>query len=145
MSPAAKTFMQIDHLWTIANRLRGVTIENMDALKFIEIYDTPESFFYVDPPYPFDTRKSNGQLYPHDDMDDTDHRELAHVLTQIDGMAIISGYSCPLYTELYEANDWKRVDRETRINGAGTAVESLWMSPRVQSKLNTGQMSLFDK
>lgn len=135
MTPAAKSFMRIGHLQDVAARLRGVGIENMDALEFIEIYDYDRAFFYVDPPYPFHTRVRTLPVYPVDDMANSDHEKLAAVLNGIDGMAVISGYACDLYTRLYEGNDWIRMDREARIDGGGTAIESLWISPRTWQAL----------
>lgn len=33
-------------------RLRNVTVHNKDYLKILRKYDSPETFFYIDPPYP---------------------------------------------------------------------------------------------
>lgn len=140
MSPAAKTFRQIAHLWQIADRLRGVVIENMDALEFIDLYDNEKAFFYIDPPYPFETRKSTKGMYPHDSMTDDCHAELASKLQGITGMAVVSGYACDLYTDLYESEGWARADMTTRINSRGSAVESLWISPRTQEALERGRV-----
>lgn len=130
MTPAAISFMRIDHLWDITERLRGVWIECDDALAVIERYDQPETLFYIDPPYAPGTRKAG--LYAVE-MDEDDHRELAALLHSIKGMAVVSGYACPLYDELF--GDWKRVDRSARINGRGRAIESLWLSPTVVERL----------
>jgi DNA adenine methylase len=62
-------------------------------------------------------------------MSDDNHRELAEVLHSINGMALVSGYNCDLYEELYA--DWTRVVKTSRVNGAGSAVESLWLSPKL--------------
>jgi DNA adenine methylase len=139
MTPAAVTFMKTEHLYQVANRLRGVIIESDNALSLIGRYDSPNAFFYIDPPYVLQTRgRWSGKAYAHE-MDDSDHCELADALANIDGLAIVSGYACGLYTELYEAKGWQRVDRRTRINGPGHAIESLWLSPRVASILERGR------
>lgn len=135
MTPAAKLFMDTDHLHHIANRLRGVAIENMDALEFIATYDYDHALFYVDSPYPFSTRQRKNPIYPHDEMADSDHEKLFSVLNDIDGMAIVSGYACDLYADLHEAAGWERVDQKARIDGGGEAVESLWLCPRTQQAL----------
>ncbi len=130
MTPAPISFMRVDHLYAIANRLKGVQIECDQARAVIERYDTPETLFYLDPPYPSSTRgRWKKTAYAHE-MSDEEHRELAGTLQGIAGMAIISGYRCELYDNLYP--DWTRVERNVRVNGAGHAIESLWLSPAVE-------------
>jgi DNA adenine methylase len=144
MTPAAQLFARSDHLWQVAKRLKGVAIDNMDALDFIHSYDYERAFFYVDPPYPFHTRKNqNRPAYPiefatgrNDERDFEAHKALADTLNQIEGYAIVSGYPCDWYAGWYEDNGWERVDREARINGGiNTAVESLWLCPKTQEAL----------
>lgn len=135
MTPAPISFMRTGHLYEIADRLRGVQIECDDALSVIERYDTAETFFYLDPPYVADTRgRWQEKAYRHE-MSDGDHGQLAELLMGICGMAIVSGYACELYAQLYEQRGWRRVDRKSRVNGPGHAVESLWISPRTAAVL----------
>lgn len=129
MSPAAKTFMRTENLWQVAERLRGVCIEEMDALDLIRRYDRPETLFYVDPPYVHSTRvRMTNHAYAYE-MTDDQHRELAAVLHGCRGMIVLSGYNCELYEDLF--GDWQRIDRDFRTNGnAGRlATESIWLNP----------------
>lgn len=136
MTPAAKTFMRTEHLFEIGERLRGVALENMDALKFIELYDDPEAVQYVDPPYVADMRKNKiRDAYAVEMKSDSEHTKLADVLNEAKSMIILSGYACALYAELYEENGWHRVDRTARIDGGGSAVESLWLNPALYQRL----------
>ena len=129
MTPAPLTFMKVDHLYIIANRLRGVQIEHDTALNVIKRYDSPDTLHYVDPPYPAGTRgRWKEKAYKHELTDD-DHRELSELLHSLKGTVLISGYDCELYQELYA--DWSRVAKTTRVNGPGSAVESLWLSPEL--------------
>lgn len=119
----------------IIERLRGVIIENDDAITVVERYDAPETVFYVDPPYPHDTRYQRWAkvAYAHE-MDDAAHRRLAETLRQVQGRVVISGYPCPLYDEeLYP--DWRRVEREARADGGKKRVEVLWMNFRTQRQM----------
>lgn len=128
MTPAPITMMKTDHLYVIADRLRGVQIECDTALAVIERYDSPETLFYLDPPYVAATRhrwKKHAYAY---EMDNDQHRRLADVAWKIKGMVLISGYDCALYDELY--GDWCRVEKVARVNSPHTRVESLWISPR---------------
>ena len=140
MTPSARQFMRTDHLRDAAARLRGVAIENMDALEFIQVYDYDRAFFYVDPPYPFHTRANrSASAYPIDNMAIKDHVHLARALHDVEGMVIISGYACKLYRRLYENFGWQRVDRNAPIDGGGMAVESLWISPQTWAALKQEQ------
>jgi len=138
MTPAARSFMQTDHLMVIAERLRGVEIDCEPALKVIERYDSPQTLFYLDPPYVSSTRNRwKKHAYKHE-MTDKQHRQLARAVHDLQGMVLISGYRCDLYDELYA--DWTRVEREARTNSQyGTATESLWISPAVRER----QLPLF--
>lgn len=117
---------------TFVARLRGVCIEEMDALYVIRQQDTEETLFYVDPPYPLDTRTSvqwpsrNERAYIHD-LSDDEHRELAGVLRGVKGMVVLSGYPCELYDlELYP--DWYRVTRGALADGARKRTEVVWLN-----------------
>lgn len=129
MKTAAKSFMEVEHLYQIAERLRGVTIESMDALELIERYDNPQAVFYVDPPYVAGSRSRwNASAYQHE-MTDDQHRQMAAVLHDCQGAVLLSGYDCDLYQELF--GDWQSYTREVRTNGntGRMATETLWLNP----------------
>lgn len=143
MTPAAKSFTETSHLWQIAERLRGVAIEQMDALELIRRYDHERALFYADPPYVAATRKRwKSSAYAHE-MTDDQHRELAAVLCGCTGMVVLSGYDGDLYQELYP--DWRRVDRDFRTNGNSRrmARESLWLNLPAQAALEREHLPLF--
>lgn len=140
-----------EHVELLVDRLRGVVIENRPAIECIAHQDSPETLFYVDPPYVHATRtsltKTNGgshlgSAYRHE-MTDTDHRELAEVLGRVEGMVVLSGYGGALYDELYA--DWRRVERECMADGARPRVEVLWINPACADALEAGAVhqSLF--
>ncbi len=141
----------IDRLPEIHERLMRVQIEKKDFRGILNMYDTENTLFYVDPPYVSKTRKSG--RYEHE-LTDNDHEELITRLCGISGMALLSGYRNPLYDQL-GGFGWKRVDwkvscsaagrtRQTGIQGKGSATrmqprtESLWISPRALDRLNAG-------
>lgn len=111
----------------IVQRLRGVVIENRDAIAVMAAHDGPQTLHYVDPPYVASTRDAGGD-YRHELTDDQ-HTALATFLQNRQGAVIISGYRCDLYDRLYAG--WRRVDRNARADGAAARVESLWLSPAV--------------
>jgi DNA adenine methylase len=143
MTAAAITFMNTQHLYQVAERLRGVTIESMDALKVMKLYDSPQTLFYVDPPYVMSTRgRWRSNAYRHE-MSDEDHRGMARILGELEGAVVLSGYNCDLYEELFEG--WERIDRASRTNGAGKRVESSWFSPKVAQLQAFTDLPLFKR
>lgn len=141
----------LDILPAIHDRLTRVQIENAPALTIIERYDTPETLFYCDPPYPLDTRKAGG--YKHE-MTVEDHAALVAALLKIKGKAALSCYDHAVYAPLAAAG-WQKLDWQTAchaagrtrasgIQGVGAALrmqartETLWCSPGV-----IGQMRMF--
>jgi DNA adenine methylase len=135
MTPAALTFMQTDHLYQVAERLRGVQIECDEALEVVEVYDSPDTLYYLDPPYPAITRGRWYKAAYRHEMTDDQHREMAARARALEGMVMISGYRCELYDELF--GDWKRVEKRVRTQRASTAVESLWLSPNLVARWQT--------
>jgi DNA adenine methylase len=106
-------------------RLRGVVIENRDALEVIDQHDTDQTFFYVDPPYVFSTRDA-GTDYRHE-MTDQEHIDLANKLKTVKGAVIVSGYHSDLYKDLYKG--WKVREKMTYSDGnkENPRTEVLWM------------------
>jgi len=96
----------VEGLEYIASRLLRVQIENDDALKVIQRYDSEETLFYCDPPYVHSTRGDNNAYS--NEMTDDDHRELAEVLNNTKGLVAVSNYDCELMDELYPISKWKK-------------------------------------
>lgn len=113
----------------IADRLRGVVIENREAVDVIAQHDGPETLHYCDPPYVFDTRSVGNPYckkgYRHE-MTDEQHRELVAVLRGVQGMVMLSGYHGSLYDELLA--DWRFVDCAAFADGARPRTETVWMN-----------------
>lgn len=114
----------VDRLWEIAARLIRVQIENRPALDVIRLYDDEKTLFYVDPPYPHQSR-TDRRAYGYE-MSDDDHRLLAEVLHAVRGRVALSGYWCPLYAQLYK--DWRRYDAPIKHTHSSKALrqECLW-------------------
>ena len=117
----------VEALPEIAQRLLRVQIENDDAISVIKRYDSEETLFYCDPPYPHESRGDNC-AYGYE-MTNEDHEKLAFVLHSLKGKVALSGYHCNLMDKEYEdsedlwgalplANDgWRRWEmRDDAVN-----------------------------
>lgn len=101
----------IEKLWTIMERLLRVQIENRPAIEVIKRYDSPDTLFYCDPPYPHECR-GDARAYGFE-MSDKEHEELANVLHSVKGKVAISSYRCELMDRLY--GDWKCVEAPAKM------------------------------
>ena len=64
-------------------------VENMDFQEVIEKYDSPNTYFYVDPPYYV---VGEGSYYSNHDFNRNDHERLAKVLNNVKGKFSLSYY-----------------------------------------------------
>lgn len=87
-----------EHLAAVVERLRGVIIENRDALKVMSQYDAPHTLHYVDPPYLAATRKDKAQGYRHELQTGEEHEGLLDFLKLLKGRVMLSGYPHASYT-----------------------------------------------
>ncbi|MDM9383107.1 DNA adenine methylase [Chlorogloeopsis sp. ULAP01] len=116
----------VEDLPEIAQRLLRVQIEHDSAIRVIKRYDSEDTLFYCDPPYPHDSR-GDTQAYAYE-MTDEQHRDLADVLHNVQGKVAISGYKCSLMEELY--SDWKAIQAPTKAchSTKGLRTEVLWLN-----------------
>lgn len=116
----------VEQLPEIAERLLRVQIENRPALDIINLYDSEETLFYCDPPYPHQSR-GDSKAYAYELTDD-EHRELSVKLNSVGGMVALSGYRCSLMDELY--GDWERIDapRKRCHSVKQSRQEALWIN-----------------
>ncbi len=122
----------IENLEFIADRLLRVQIENRPAIEAIELYDSPETLFYCDPPYIHETRgDTNSYGF---EMKDSEHEKLAKVLNKADGLVAISNYDCDLMNDLYPTRKWKKhySPEKTIHSTKDIRQEVLWVNYDIQ-------------
>lgn len=114
-------------------RLEGVQLECDDALKVIARFDTEETLFYCDPPYPSSTwnKSWNKDGYTHE-IDAHHHVHLSNLLHRIKGMAAISTYPNPLYDEMF--GGWQRLEKTCQTMNKSIATELLYLSPALTAR-----------
>jgi DNA adenine methylase len=91
---------------TACYRMKKVVIENLDFRRLIPLYDTPNTFFYCDPPYVL-TARTTGKDYKHE-MTQQDHEELITLLLSVKGKVMLSGYASSVYDPLISVGWQKR-------------------------------------
>lgn len=133
------------------DRLTRVQLDNRDALEVIRYWDSPDTAFYIDPPYVKESRVRGKRSVYTCEADDEHHSALVQTLLGIKGAAALSGYDTPIYKPLTEAG-WTvhRFDtachaasraRNSPVRGEGSAIkrcprtEVVWRSPSCRGGL----------
>lgn len=132
----------------ISERLLWTHIECQTWEKNLDIYDSPDTFFYLDPPYIQESRAGTNE-YLCDMYEEEEHVALVDALLEIKGKVILSGYPSGVYDRL-EAQGWRvrrfetvcqaaAKTRSSGLQGAGNVLEKqkrtevLWISPNCET------------
>ena len=115
----------------IIERLRGVVIENKDALEIMKAHDTAKTLHYADPPYVLSTRCQGEKTVCYKfEMTDAQHEMLLTGIKKLIGMVLISGYENDLYNDLLP--DFIKIKKKSFSDGAMKRIEVLYLSPNIQ-------------
>jgi DNA adenine methylase len=100
-----------ERLSNVVERLRGIRIENRDAIDLLKMFiNRPATLVYLDPPYLGDRT----QGYENDANDENFHKELLKTAVKAKCMIFISGYYSDLYDSiLTERKGWHKKSFET--------------------------------
>ena len=98
----------LPNLPTISERLKFVDIWNFDWSEIIAWYDSPNTAFYIDPPYLKSTRVFKTAYLV--EMTKEDHENLANTLNMVKAKVMLSGYPSEFYSQYY--GDWRCVEKE---------------------------------
>ena len=96
MSGAVSRWLgSVEGLAEIVQRLQRIQIENAPAMEVLERYDSPDTLFYLDPPY---VHQARGDSHAYAvEMTDSQHEALGERLLSIEGRFALSGYRNPIY------------------------------------------------
>ena len=98
--------LHVARLRRAVERLKLVTVEEHDFADVISAYDGPNTCFYVDPPY-MGVRDVDDYYPGAPHMDISRHEELAMLLNQLRGKAIVSYYPHESLDTLYPKDRWE--------------------------------------
>ena len=99
----------IEGLQDVHARLRRVELRCQPAIELIQELDTPDTLFYLDPPYLKETRSGGGE-YGQFEMSKSDHIELLDCITGIKGKFMLSGYPSSTYDFYADINGWETAE-----------------------------------
>ena len=140
----------IDGLPALAQRLKDVVIENRDAIDLLDQYDSPDTLFFLDPPYYPDTRnirheRSRG-TYAGGEMDAVQHLELLAMCRRLKGFVALCGYAHDDYDDALLPFGWKTLAFPRKAlsslhhnSDKSQREERVWINPKLSGHMNVQQ------
>ena len=140
----------IEGLPALAQRLKDVVIENRDAIDLLDQYDSPDTLFFLDPPYYPDTRnirheRSRG-TYAGGEMDAVQHLELLAMCRRLKGFVALCGYAHDDYDDALLPFGWKTLSFHRkalsslhRDTDQSQREERVWINSRLAGYLDGQQ------
>lgn len=100
-------FRKASNLLQLADRLASVYIDNLDAIELINRWDSPQTLFYCDPPYPATDQGHYAGF------SDDQFRQVVDTLNRCDGSFVLScyGFDAPKH--------WERFDFKAYCSASG--------------------------
>ncbi len=121
-----------------AKRCENLIVLNQDFREVFPQFDSPETFFYCDPPYVPETVKDN--FYGEYNMSLEDHQDLVQILLSCKGKVLLSGYQHSVYEPLERAGWWRLdvpslccVVGRVRVSGLNKRWSATQKQPRTES------------
>lgn len=104
-----KTRFTVDY----QERLKNVTIESNDILKVIKAYDSPDAFFYLDPPY-VSSDQGHYKGYTTEDF-----KALLIACSSMKGKFLLSSYPEPVLLDFIRDMGWNIEKHEKKVSVTG--------------------------
>ncbi|GMO59864.1 MAG: DNA adenine methylase [Treponemataceae bacterium] len=117
-----------------AIRLQNTTIECCDALRIIKSRDTPDTFFYCDPPY-VGADQGHYDGYTQDDFD-----RLLETLAGIQGKFLLSSYRNTALNEHIEKHGWECAEFKMRLS-----MSNRYSTKKQKTEVMTANYAILDK
>ena len=135
----AKVFANhVEKMGEIAERFKSVVIEHKDALSLIPRYDSPDTLWYLDPPY--------NCKYSFKYSATIAQKAMLGAFKKSKGYVVLSGYENRLYAD--ELAGWHMETRPHHNFANRETKECLWISPRtwdaLQREREPGMLRLED-
>lgn len=108
-----KIYNNLELFGPLRDRFAKVQIENLDWRQLLQDYDSPETVFYLDPPY------YNSNVYKYN-MSKSDHNEMCSRIMNLKGYVALSGFD----NEIYESYNWDEKFSLRVSQGVATAATS---------------------
>jgi DNA adenine methylase len=120
-------------------RVKPVQIECRDAIEVIKTFDSPSTWFYLDPPY---TTAEQG-CYKIYGWNQDRYKELLELLSNLKGMFVLSEYDSEILNDYRKTNKWNaksiqtysKVNNKSGIKERKPKIETLTWNYDIENKL----------
>lgn len=119
-----------------ADRLKQAEIFNRDGMYFIEKYQDPECFFFIDTPYLGNLRRQ--RYYNHEMYETKEHEEFLKSICNCKSKMLVCGYESELYNKYLVG--WKKYKLKANAEQGKIRTEVFWYN----YELELEQLSLFN-
>lgn len=130
-----KWLNSIPKLFQVAEKLIHLQIENKHYKELMLDMDFPKAFFYLDPPYHPECRKSKND-YMHD-FTHEDHVDLAKTANNVQGYVMLSTYDTPAIRKLYDGWEWVKFESKSNNIRSGKVEECIVMNYKPKKNILT--------
>lgn len=97
-----------DKLRAVSNRLAKVELGQRDGLETMFMYDAPDTFQFIDPPYIKNTLKRQ-ELYYEKVWTNNEHLDFLQRVIFLKSKVMVCGYDSPLYRHWLKAPTWRQI------------------------------------
>lgn len=122
----------------LTERLSDVQISCRDALDVIKQRDTPDTVFYIDPPYPM-ANMGHYRGYSFENL-----KELLSVLQNIKGKFILSNYKSEMLEKFINENDWIRKDIKLPLLASNLTKSKYKVEVLISNFIEHRELTLFN-
>ncbi len=101
------------HIIALRNILNNINVESLDCIDLIKKYDSPTTFFYLDPPY-----LNKEKYYKNSAIFNMEsHENLCAVLKDISGKFLLSYYKEDIITNFYRGFNMLEFNNRVKLRG----------------------------
>ncbi|MEM3828054.1 MAG: DNA adenine methylase [Conexivisphaerales archaeon] len=129
-------YRSVNELALFSERLKSVYIEHSDFRKIFSMYDSENTFFFVDPPYLLENSDLNERMYSLS-FSFADHLDLINILLNIKGKAMLTSYPNEVHRTL-EEHGWHKIEIRKKLKispGKEPVSECIWINYDFETSL----------
>jgi len=103
---------KLQDIEAFTKRIENTTIECNDACRVLKLFDTPNTFHYIDPPY------INTHLGHYAGYTEENFKALLETISDLKGKFMMSSYPTEILHKFIKLNKWKSVEFKKNLSAS---------------------------